>query len=168
MSVNPLRIGLQILLAAALMLVLGYFSTAPAYHTLEPGAAVIKLAVRHTGQRLGACTPVSEKALAHLPANMRSYETCPRERSPLAISLSMDGKPLYKATHAPAGLSGDGVTTAYARFTIQAGRHLFSASLNDDINHPERVYKTEHESEIKAGQVLVMGFDSGQGAFTFK
>lgn len=150
------------------MALLAFFSTAPSYRTLDTGDAIIKLAVRHTGQRLGECKPVSEKELAHLPANMRSYEICPRERSPLAISLNMDGKPLYTASHAPAGLHRDGVTTAYARFTIAAGHHVFSASLNDDINHPDRVYKTVHQAQVKPGQILVVGFDTAQEAFTFE
>ncbi len=153
---------------ALFLLVVGYFSTSPAYVHMPPEQALIKLSFSHAGQPAQPCRPRTPEELAKLPPNMRAPLECGRERSPVLIELELDGKPLYRAELAPSGLKHDGMSTLYRRFPVAAGRHRLAARLKDQVALPDYNYAQQAEVTLASGQVFVVDFDARKGGFVFK
>lgn len=170
---------------ALFLLVVGYFSTSPAYVHMPPEQALIKLSFSHAGQPAQPCRPRTPEELAKLPPNMRAPLECGRERSPVLIELELDGKPLYRAELAPSGLKHDGMSTLYRRFPVAAGTHRLAARLKDDVKGltnaagagragaaqvalPDYNYAQQAEVTLASGQVFVVDFDARKGGFVFK
>lgn len=147
------------------MAFIAYFSSAPNWRHTEPDHATVKVSIRHPGKLVGQCRELSEAEIKDLPRNMQVPKVCPRERSPVALSIQMNDKPLYEAQARPSGLQKDGVSTFYGRFDIPAGEHLIKAELQDDVNHPDQSYSIEKRLKITPRQVLVIDFKDG---FIFK
>ena len=180
-----MRYAGQAVFYALFLLVVGYFSTSPAYVHMPPEQALIKLSFSHAGQPAQPCRPRTPEELAKLPPNMRSPLECGRERSPVLIELELDGKPLYRAELAPSGLKHDGMSTLYRRFPVAAGTHRLAARLKDDVKGltnaagagragaaqvalPDYNYAQQAEVTLASGQVFVVDFDARKGGFVFK
>ena len=147
---------------------IGYFSVAPAYVHFPSDQALIKVSFSHAGQPVEECRVRTAAELEKLPPNMRVPTQCGRERSPVTFDLELDGKPLYRATLAPGGLSRDGVSTVYRRFAIAAGRHRLRARLKDSARLPDFNYIKVADVTVVPGQVLVVDFNARAGGFVFK
>ena len=158
----------QLLLYAALAVVIATFSRWPIYQHLPPDTAVIKLSLSHHGERLEACVEQSLEELAKLPPNMRAPTRCPRERSPVTVELSVDGEQVHHESAPPSGLSGDGAASIYRRLEVPAGRHRIRLRLMDSVREPERVVTGEAELELAAAQILVIDFDSAKQEILFR
>ena len=179
-----MRYAGQAVFYALFILVVGYFSTSPAYVHLPPGQALIKLSFSHAGQPAQPCRPRTPEELAQLPPNMRAPLDCARERSPVRIDLELDGQPLYRAELAPAGLRRDGASTLYRRFPVAAGKHHIRVRLKDDVPGltnaasagragaagalPDYNYAKQAEVTLASGQVFVVDSDARKGGFVFK
>jgi hypothetical protein len=164
---TPLAYLLQALGYAAFFGVVGYFATSPAYEYLPPGQAVVKLSIQHAGQRKEACRERSAEELAKLAPNMRAASVCPRERAPVAVTVSMDGQPLFDVVAKPAGLANDGASTIYRRVAVPAGTHRFDARLVDSADGAGG-FTMSRTIELAAGRVVVIDLDPKQGGFVFR
>lgn len=153
----------QGLLYGLFALVIGVFSHWPPYRHLAPDTALIKLSLVHTGKPIGDCRQLSAEELAALPPNMRAPVSCPRERSPVAIELDIDGAPAARIEAAPSGLSGDGASAIYARLPVAAGARLLSVRLRDDVRSSDFAYRLERRVSLVPAQVLVIDFDAQRG-----
>ena len=164
---QTLRFIAQALLYVPFMALIGYFSTGPAYRHLDPGAALVRLSFSHAGARVSECRQRTPEELAKLSPNMRAPLDCPRERSPVAVELELDGELVYRAVAAPSGLRGDLASTVYWRRAVPAGPHRFTARLKDkregDFNYVKEIAVT-----LEPGRVLVIDFNPGQGGFIFR
>jgi hypothetical protein len=158
------RYLLQALTYAAFAMVIGFFSTRPAYRQLADDEAVVKLSFSHSAQLMQACRERTEAELAKLAPNMRSKMDCPRERAPVNVELDMDDRPLYRIAIAPSGLHKDGAATVYRRLAIPAGLHKFHARLADGADGRFN-FQREASVELAPGQVLIVDFLSGSGGF---
>ncbi|MGD2083318.1 MAG: hypothetical protein PVF91_10145 [Chromatiales bacterium] len=147
--------------------VVGYFSTSPAYTHLEPGLAVIKLSFSHAAQHKGECRRLSSEEIAALPPNMRRPLDCPRERLPVVVELVLDGKVLYQDSLAPSGVAGDGASTAYMKFPVEAGAHHLVARLRDSDRPDGYDYEKEADIRLHERESLVIDFRPAQGGFLF-
>ncbi|HET7204040.1 MAG TPA: cytochrome b N-terminal domain-containing protein [Steroidobacteraceae bacterium] len=163
----PLRAAGQAASLAVVMAMVGYFATAPAYSYLPEGHGVLQLSVRHAGQPLKPCRRHTREELANLPFNQRTATTCERGRWPVRVEVDMDGKPLYRGTHAPAGLWNDGPSAAHASFRIPAGRHVIDARLRDDGRTGEFKFVARRTLELAPGENFVIEFSSFEGGFVF-
>ncbi|HET9578164.1 MAG TPA: hypothetical protein VFP44_10085 [Usitatibacter sp.] len=161
-----LRYALQVPAYAAFAAFVGYFSSAPAYHPIAPGRAVVKLSFIHAGERKAACHTRTPEELAKLAPNMRAPQDCPRERSDVLVQLDMDGKALYRIEARPAGLRHDLPATVFRRLEIPAGRHHFRARLADTADGAFR-HEGEATLDLPEGRVLVIDFVAPQG-FVFR
>lgn len=150
----------QGLLYALFAAFIGMFSLRPAYHPLPDGHALLKLSMSHAGVRKADCRTRSSDEMAKLAPNMRVSVDCPRERSPLDISLWLDGRLIHAETAQPSGLSRDGAATVYRRLVVPAGTHRLVVRLNDDARHPDVVHRYDGELTLVPGQVVVIDFDS--------
>ena len=155
----------QVLLYGLFALVIGVFSTWPAYHPLPPDQAQVKVSFIHHGQRVAECRPYTAEELAKLAPNMRTPMKCQRERAPVAIEVVLDGVTVYRHEAVPSGLSRDGPSSVYHRLQVPAGQHRIAVRLRDKagtgFNHTREATVT-----LKPAQVLVIDFDAEQGGIT--
>ena len=161
-----LRIPLQVLLYGAFVAFIGYFATAPAYVALPAGEALLRLSIRHASQLLRPCHTRTTEELAKLAPNMRAPQACPRERSPVAVAIEIDGRMAAEAVAQPTGLSHDGTAVIYRRFVIPAGAHHIRAQLSDHAAGTFN-WKGETRVDLAAGDALVIDFDASRGGFVF-
>ncbi len=153
---------------AVVAALLGYFSAAPAYQHFPKDKAMIKLAFAHGGSRKGGCRRRTREELAKLPPNMRRPMDCPRRRVPVYVELELDGAPLYRASLPPTGLSGDGPSRVYERFTVSPGRHRLVMRLRDSERDRGFDYERVAEIELRPGQNLAVDFRADAGGFVLK
>ncbi len=159
--------GLQVVLYGAFAATLGWFSTSPAFEPLPPGHALIRVSLKHAGQRKVACRTRSPEELAKLAPNMRAAEDCPRERAPVLVKVELDGKSVADIVAIPSGLSRDGASVAYRRIPVLAGTHRIRVALADDIAGTfDRV--REEEMRLDPGRVLVVDFEPGKGGIVLR
>lgn len=163
---KPINLLTQALLYALFALAIGAFATWPPYRHLAPDQALIKLSFSHSGKLLAECRQRSPEELAKMPPNMRTPMDCRRERSPVAIEIDLDGKPLFRRIAPPSGLSKDGASTVYQRFTLPAGTHQLAVRFSDDVNKKDFGYQRVETVTLAPGKVLVIDFDAEKGGIT--
>ena len=166
---KPLQYIGQGLFYALFMGVIGYFSNLPAYTHLPPDETLIKLSIRHAGQRVGECRERSPEELAKLPEYQRKGGTtvCPRGRADLVVELEMDGKQLLHEVLRPTGFAHSSNANIYRRIPVKAGVHTLKARLKD---HEGEDYNYTHEETVTLapGRIMVIDFKSATGGFIFK
>jgi ferredoxin/coenzyme F420-reducing hydrogenase delta subunit len=162
-----LRLSGQGLAYAALAVVIGYFATWPAYTDLAADQAVLKLSFSHAGQPLKPCRHYTHEELTSTRFSERSATSCERGRFPVYVELDLDGRPLYRGLHEPAGLWDDGPSTVYARFELPAGRHRLEARLRDDGSADRFTFSASRDVELAPGENFVVDFRAAEGGFTF-
>ena len=158
----------QFVAYAVFAAVVGYFSTQPAYTHLASDKAQIKLSFSHAGAHVSECRKLTQEELDRLPPNMRRPMDCPRERLPVLVELELDGKLLYQQALPPSGLSGDGASTAYAKFPLTAGTHHLVARLRDSRRKEGFDYEKEATLNLAPQQNLIIDFRPELGGFLFQ
>ena len=153
----------QALLYALFALIIGYFSSSPPYRHLPSDQALIKLSFSHQGKLIAECRQRTPEELAKLAPNMRTPLDCQRERSPVTVEIDLDGTPAYRHVARPSGLSRDGASTVYHRFTLPSGGHRLAIRLNDDARAAGFNYRREEMVSLKPGKVLVIDFNAESG-----
>ena len=164
---NILQFAGQALAYTLFAMVVGYFATRPAYTHHDPGKALIKLSFSHAGQRKGDCRQFTPEEIAAMAPNMRRPLGCPRERMPLLVELLLDGEVLYRSELAPSGLAGDGASTVYQKFSVEAGSHRLMARLRDSDRSEGFDYEGEVDVTLEPSQNFVVDFKATQGGFVF-
>lgn len=149
-------------------LIIGVFATWPPYRHLPPDEALIKLSFSHHGQPVSECRERSAEELAKLPPNMRVSRVCPRERSPVAVEIDLDGAPLYRDVIAPSGLSRDGASTVYRRFPVKAGEHDLAVRLKDSVRASGYTHVRSERVRLQPAQILVVDLSADKGGLFFQ
>ena len=163
----PARYAGQFVAYAAMAAFVGYFATQPVFTYLGPDQALLKLSFIHAGQPLIACRHYTPEELAKTSVNRRRATDCARGRWPVTVELDLDGRPLYRGTHEPAGLWDDGPSSVYARFEVPAGRHRIDARLRDDGSKQGFAYSGSEVVEFAPGANFVVDFSAADGGFVF-
>ena len=162
---KPLAYLGQALVYGAVAVLLGYFSTSPAYERFPADKAQLVLSFTHIGQRATPCRKLTREEIAELAANMRRAEVCERERVPLYVELSLDGEVIYSASLPPTGLSRDGAAQVHARFTVAPGQRRLHLAMRDSARETGFDYESELAIELRPGQTLVVDFRPEFGGF---
>ncbi|MBF0333027.1 MAG: hypothetical protein HQL40_05170 [Alphaproteobacteria bacterium] len=149
----------SILAYAAFAAGIGYFSVAPPYQRLAPGQAVLKFALTHAGARVEPCHERTAEELAKLPPNMRSKQSCSRERHPVWVELELDGRTVISASAPPAGLSRDGASRHYVRLNLPAGPHSLTVRMRDSGRTEGYDHQLAAEVTLEPRQILAIDFD---------
>lgn len=160
---NGVRWLMQGLLYAALAGAIAVFSHWPRYQPLAADQAVLKISFLHHGQRLSACVEQSPEELAKLPPNMRAPMRCPRERAPVSIEVDFDGKPLYRGSANPAGLSRDGAASVYRSIPVSAGSHRLQVRMRDSVRSEGFDFEHDEVVQFEPMQVRVVDFSNEHG-----
>lgn len=152
---------------ALFMSVVGFLSTEPGYTYLLDDQAELKLAFKHAAQRREKCHKRTHKELMKLAPNMRGANKCSRERSPLLVSLLLDGNELANKVYPPPGIHGDGSAYVYEKFSFPAGEHLLTLHMRDSTRSEGYDYTTQKRILFKPSQALVIGFNGSTKEFFF-
>jgi ferredoxin/coenzyme F420-reducing hydrogenase delta subunit len=164
---RPLRWSGQAVVYALVVGFVGFFATQPAYTWLRQDHALLKLSFSHAGQPLKPCRRMSHEEMMNTPFSERRATDCERGRWPVYVELDLDGQPVYRGTHEPAGLWNDGPSAVYARFEVPAGRHRLAARLRDNGASTGFTVVAEREVELRPGENFVVDFRAGDGGFRF-
>ncbi len=165
---HPLRILFQAVLYTLFLSFVWYFSTHPPYQRLEEDQAVLTIAFGHAGQPVRPCIVRTPEELEKLPPNMRNPMDCPRERSPVALEITLDGNTILEHSYQPPGLSKDGSVDVYRSLTIPAGKHKIVARMNDNVQVEGYNYEDEVELDIPPGKLLLVQFRTELDKFVFR
>lgn len=160
---TPVAIIGQVILFGAFAAAIGYFSSYPKYEHLAPGQAVVKLSFSYHGKQIGECHDYTPEELKKLAPNMRATRKCSRERSPIAVEMDLDGKPIVRKVVPPTGLGKDGSSTVYGRFVVPTGEHLLSVRINDDKRVQGFTITREEKVNLEPGEVMVVDLLPDQG-----
>ncbi|MDM8566203.1 hypothetical protein QUF74_11220 [Candidatus Halobeggiatoa sp. HSG11] len=163
-----LRYILQTINYSIFMLIVWYFSVAPAYTHLDVCQSVVVLAFGHAGQSVSKCRKRTPEELAALPPNMRNPMICPRERSPIEVELLLDDKLLFTEIFNPQGVSGDWGVDVYRRFNVPSGKHNLKMRLKDSVRVKDFNYIYEVDVDLKAAQLLTIDFQPEKGGFSVR
>lgn len=153
---------------AVLMVVVGYFSTSPAYRYLGANEGLLRLSFRHPGKIAGDCRQRTPEELAKLQPQFRTATQCPRERSPVRVRVELDERTLYDEAFPPAGLRRDGASSGYRRLPVAAGTHTLRVQFNDDVRVSGYNYERAAEVTLKPGQVVLIDFDPAKGGVVIR
>jgi hypothetical protein len=165
---NARKFLAQALFYGAFAAFIGYFSTSPAYQHLPGGTALLRLSFSHPAKLTADCRKRTAEELAKVPANMRVELDCPRERSPVAVRIELDGQTLIDETFPPAGLHKDGAASAYRRMPITAGPHQLLAQFNDDARVQGFNYVRVETIDVKPGQIVLIDFTAERGGIVIR
>lgn len=160
-----LRGSAQALAYAAFVAFIGYFSASPSYTHTDPDKALIRLSFSHAGAPVRPCRRLTQEELAQLAPNMRKPMDCPRERVALLVEVTLDGRLLHRGSLPPSGLRGDGSSTAYERFTVDAGRHSLGVRMRDTPRESGFDHQREWQIDLKPRQSVMIDFRSETGGF---
>jgi len=138
-------------------------SHAPSIAPVPAGAALLQVSIAHAGARLAPCRRLTAEELARLPPNMRAPEACPRGRSPVRVTVELDGRVLVDETLEPSGLARDGTSTLYRRIPVAAGERRLTVRVIDDLRAPARAYERRARVALSPGQVLSIDFKPARG-----
>ncbi|MDH3633523.1 MAG: hypothetical protein OES20_02350 [Gammaproteobacteria bacterium] len=163
LSNKPLRFLLQAINYSVFMALIWYFASAPSVRIIENDEAMITIAFAHAGELREPCRMLSQEELNQLAPNMRKIDDCPRERSPVTIEAMLDGEPFYSASLQPPGLFEDGGVDVFHSAKIRAGTHRLHLQMNDSVRIEGFNHRFEREVSIDPAQILLVGFESGQG-----
>jgi hypothetical protein len=159
------RIAAQALAYGVFFAVVGYFSSAPTYSSLPPGMALLRVSFSHAGKRSEPCRRYTPEEIAATAPNMRRALDCKRGRVTLRLEVDVDGKTVLARDLPPSGLSGDGATTVYGRFTLAPGSHRVVARLRDSPRAEGFDHVGEFELQLAVGESRVLGFRPQDGGF---
>jgi hypothetical protein len=157
----------QVAVFGLIALVLGYFSTSPAYIAFPEDQARILLDFSHVGQRKGECRRLTPEEMAEMAANMRRAEICPRERLPVDVELEIDGELIFSRSLPPSGLSGDGASQIYESIRVRPGEHSLIARLRDSAREAGFDFEAVAEVVLQPKENFVIDFRSELGGFIF-
>jgi len=138
-------------------------SHAPSIAPLPEGAAMLQVSIAHAGVRLAPCRRLSAEELAVRAPNMRAPEICPRGRSPVRVTVTLDGRVLLDETLAPSGLARDGTSSLYRRLPIPAGEHRLTVRVIDDLRRPAHAFERSATLKLVPGRVLSVDFKPARG-----
>ncbi len=160
---KPIRYVLQAINYTVFMALIWYFATEPSIRILAEDEAMITMAFAHAGELREPCRKLSSGELAELAPNMRKPEECPRERSPVVITASLDGEILYDKTMQPPGFFNDGGVDIYFSGKVPAGSHNLEVKMDDSIRREGFNHTFGQRINIDPAQIMLIDFDPAKG-----
>ena len=159
--------ALQAVLFTAFAAFIAVFSDSPDHRVRAEGAAMVKLTMSYPPARKEACRKRSREELQKMPPNMRAPNQCSRQRWLARVTIRLDGDALHQQIVSPSGLSDDGPSVFYARFSVPAGQHTFSVRL-EDMGGTRPAHELERTVVLEEGVVFVVGFDENEKKITLQ
>ncbi len=149
-------------------LITGYLSNQPAYRHFPADKSQIKLSFSHGAERVEACRRLTPEEIADLPKSERRPNTCARERVPLRIQMSLNGRVLYDREAAPSGLSADGPARVYKEFAVEPGRHVLELRLRENREMTGFDHRARFELDLDPRRNIAVDFRPDAGGFILR
>ncbi len=151
---------------AALMTLLGLFTSWPPYRFYGDDMALLAVSFKHITPRLHECGP--EELARFLaaregrPRHMQDAraECGSRERQPLALRISIDGAVRREIAIVPSGWRHDAAVFALERVPVAAGRHAVALEIGDTGAPGEFNYRFERELDFAPREVVTASFEA--------
>ncbi|GIL02173.1 MAG: hypothetical protein BroJett030_20720 [Alphaproteobacteria bacterium] len=150
-------------LSLAVVLGVATLSGRPAWQSMSPQTALVRLSFTHSGVR--NCRDRTAEELARLPPNMRSAQLCDRRRAPVRVEMEIDGRRVLAADLPPSGLVGSGPSRAYERIELPAGAHRLDLRLSDNPAADGFAYSATFDVTLAPAQSLAVDFNAASGGF---
>lgn len=167
-KITPVHLFFQALFFVPFAIVLGIFSAYPSYTVIGTDKALIKLSMTLPGKHKVECRKRTREEIAKLPPNMRAPMSCSRERWPVLAELKVDGERYYREAVDPIGLSKDGQSSFYQKFSVPAGAHTVFLGIRDRGENEEFNYILEKKVSLDPAEVLVITFNTVDGTIYTK
>lgn len=157
-----------------------YFFSDPSFSYFKPEEAMLKVAFKHTGQRVADCDETGLvrtegeryrkelKDTRQVQMNIEKLARCPRERHPVSVELFVDGNKTLDKSYAPTGLKKDMASYVYDEFNITPGEHSIRVLLYNNGKKDSPAYVLEQAANVKPGEVKVVWFNDKTGALVFE
>ena len=161
---GPGRLVGFVLLFLAVATGLAAFSAYP-WAASPPGAALVKVALKHVAAPAGTETALSREELEKLPRHMRppsGQSGTSGTRRDTKVRVAIDGQPLLEKTYRPSGLRHDGPTFVYEELTLSPGTHVLDATLLEagaattEPEAPQHGRRITVEVKVESGQVFLL------------
>ena len=159
------RYLLQAVNYSVFMVVVWYFSAAPALEVLPPDKAILTIVFRHAGELREPCRELTSEELSALAKNMQVSTDCQRARSPITIQASLNNEELMNRTLHPPGLFDDGGVDVYHSLRVTSGRHELEVHMSDSVQNPGFRHKFREAVDFSPGQVVLLRFEPEGGFF---
>ena len=159
---------LQALFYAAFAAVVGYLSFWPRYHYASADLATVKLSLSHATERVVPCVQLTPQEIAELPPNMRTQQSCERQRLPLILQLDVDGDTVLHVEAVPSGLWNDGPASVYERFDLAPGAHTITLRMRDSSRQDSWDYTHSENVVLEAGRYTTITFKAENGGFRIR
>lgn len=150
-------------LSLAVVLAAAALSAWPAWQSLPPDTALVRLSFTHSGVR--NCRDRTAEELAKLPANMRNSQICDRRRAPVRIEMDIDGQSVIAADLPPSGLAGSGPSRIYRRVELPAGSYHLTLRMRDDPSVAGFTQEAAFDIDLSPAESLAVDFDATTGRF---
>ncbi len=96
--------------------------------------------------------------------HMQALKHIAVERSPIEVTLLVDGKVLLKKKYDPRGLRKDASIYVYEEFLVEPGKHNIELRLVETA-HPERIRTFKFSGELKPATSLAITYNEEKGFF---
>lgn len=165
----PKLVGFVVLLCAVSW-ALGAFGAYP-WRASDPGAAVVRVALRHVASFAETGTQRSQEEIEKLPRHMRPVSPergRTGRRVDTTLRLEVDGRSLLERIYSPSGLRHDGPTFAYEEIMVAPGRHALIVSLSEAVpaeaaGRATRRWEARQDVEVPPGRALLIEFSEASG-----
>lgn len=120
-----------VIIAAVLSVLIGVGSFLP-YPGPPEGPPELIFSLKHYGQLVEDCRPLSEEERANQPIHMQRDEICDRRRSQVIVEVEVDQEVIHRSIESPGGISGDGPAVTLDRLEVAPGRREVTVRIADD------------------------------------
>lgn len=158
----------QAVVYLGIAVLLGVFANGPTYQHFPPDQALIRISVVHSAQRKEECRRLTAQEIAELAPNMRKAVSCARERSPILLEVTLDGRNLLRETLLPTGFSSDGPARLYRGIAVAPGPHRLVLGMRDSPRTEGFDYTYDDVVDLRAQQNLVVDFRAESGGFILR
>ncbi len=160
---RPARIAGFAALLVAVSWSLGTFSAWP-WTATAPGAAVLRVSLRHVTEFTGSLQLRSVEEIAKLPPHMRPKDAslpATGRRADARLTVAIDGSRVIERRYRPTGWRRDGPIYGYEELPLAPGRHAVTVTLAD-AGTGARAWSWSGEIVFKAGSAPLLEY-AGSG-----
>lgn len=148
---------LQILVAAAALLLVGALSQVP-FTPEKPDNALLRLSWRVRGEAVEQCRDRTPEELEKLPIHMRTPQVCTGRVSAYRLEIELDEKEYPVTELRAAGARADRPIYVFREFPIVAGEHEIEVEFYS-THSPEKRVKFERRVHAEPGEILLLTYD---------
>ena len=164
---------LGIILMALPFLFVYHFSTSPVLKMHDENEAMLILDFKHSTAKKHECDEAElakfVESISDRPAHMRrnaAKQCSSRDRVPMYVTMSLDGKVIVDETIMPAGLNEDGPAFIHHRKVVPSGEHSIKIVMKDGrIHNGKDFYDLEGVYNIPARKNILVDFNFTDKAF---